>query len=35
MQEESNEFGALISKLRLGDDKMSIKIDIRIRRRNY
>ena len=30
MQEESNELGALISKLRLGDDEMSIETYIQM-----
>jgi hypothetical protein len=35
MQEQSNELGALISKLRFDDDEMSINIDIQIRGRIY
>jgi hypothetical protein len=31
MQEESHEFGAMISKLRLGDDKMSFEIYIQMK----
>ena len=30
MREESHELGAMISKLRLGDDKMSIKTYIQM-----
>ena len=30
MQEESDELGAIISKLRLGDDEMSIETDIQM-----
>ena len=32
MQEEPNELGAMISKLRLGDDKMSIETYIQMKR---